>query len=274
MLTRLKVSGFKNLLDVDVRFGPFTCIAGVNGVGKSNLFDAIQFLSALADRSPDEAAQSIRGEGRRTNEIDSLFLQIGEQAGDRMSFEAEMIVPRDFVDGLGRHRTAKSTFLRYSVEIARATLRSGRRLAVVQEKLVSLSKTPPPFPHEKSWAGSVLFPAMLRLLQDIATETSYPVAPDNPLRQVIVNTHSPSVVAQVPEDSLLVAEPREMLYAGKRFQGVVFGSLPGTWRAEVGTPSFARGDLITYLNPVGSSTPDESQHRVVDRADLQILLPN
>jgi len=27
MLTRLKVSGFKNLVDVDVRMGPFTCIA-------------------------------------------------------------------------------------------------------------------------------------------------------------------------------------------------------------------------------------------------------
>ena len=39
MLTRFKVSGFKNLVDTDVRFGPFTCIAGANGVGKSNLFD-------------------------------------------------------------------------------------------------------------------------------------------------------------------------------------------------------------------------------------------
>lgn len=38
MLTRLKVNGFKNLVDVDVRFGPFTCVAGANGVGKSNLF--------------------------------------------------------------------------------------------------------------------------------------------------------------------------------------------------------------------------------------------
>ncbi|MBM3262563.1 MAG: AAA family ATPase [candidate division Zixibacteria bacterium] len=56
MLTRLKVSGFKNLVDVEVRFGPFTCIAGANGVGKSNLFDAILFLSALADRSLIEAA--------------------------------------------------------------------------------------------------------------------------------------------------------------------------------------------------------------------------
>ncbi len=39
MLTGLKVSGFKNLMDVDIRFSPFTCIAGANGVGKSNLFD-------------------------------------------------------------------------------------------------------------------------------------------------------------------------------------------------------------------------------------------
>ncbi|MHC5724522.1 MAG: AAA family ATPase, partial [Nostoc sp.] len=49
MLTRLKVSGFKNLVDVDVQFGAFTCVAGANGVGKSNLFDAIRFLSAIAD---------------------------------------------------------------------------------------------------------------------------------------------------------------------------------------------------------------------------------
>ena len=65
MLTRLKVSGFKNLVNVDVRFGPFTCIAGANGVGKSNLFDAIRFLSALADKPLVEAALSVRDEGGR-----------------------------------------------------------------------------------------------------------------------------------------------------------------------------------------------------------------
>ena len=60
MLTRLKINGFKNLVDVDVRFGAFTCIAGANGVGKSNLFDAIKFLSDLADRPLIDAAMSVR----------------------------------------------------------------------------------------------------------------------------------------------------------------------------------------------------------------------
>jgi AAA15 family ATPase/GTPase len=43
MLVRLRVTGFKNLADVDIPFGPFTCIAGPNAAGKSNLFDAIIF---------------------------------------------------------------------------------------------------------------------------------------------------------------------------------------------------------------------------------------
>lgn len=45
MLTRIEVHGFKNLLNLSIDFGPFTCIAGENGTGKSNVFDAIQFLS-------------------------------------------------------------------------------------------------------------------------------------------------------------------------------------------------------------------------------------
>ena len=48
MLTRLQVKGFKNLFDVSVDFGPFTCIMGANAVGKSNVFDAIELLSRLA----------------------------------------------------------------------------------------------------------------------------------------------------------------------------------------------------------------------------------
>ena len=61
MLTRLVVKFFKNLVDVDVALGPFTCIAGPNGAGKSNLFGAISFLSNLADKFFTDAARSTRG---------------------------------------------------------------------------------------------------------------------------------------------------------------------------------------------------------------------
>ena len=67
LLEILKVIGFKNLVDVDVYFGPFTCVAGVNAVGKSNLFDAIHFLSALADHSLIDAALSVRNESGKTS---------------------------------------------------------------------------------------------------------------------------------------------------------------------------------------------------------------
>ncbi|MFF2407620.1 AAA family ATPase [Streptomyces sp. NPDC058092] len=76
MLTRLEVHGFKNLLGLSIDFGPFTCIAGENGTGKSNVFDAIQFLSLLADQSMTEAAQEVRGvHGERHRDPRELFWQ-------------------------------------------------------------------------------------------------------------------------------------------------------------------------------------------------------
>lgn len=110
MLTRLMVKGFKNLVDVDIRFGPVTYVAGANGVGKSNLFDAIAFLSALADRPLLDAALSVRDEGRRTADVRSLFHRAGNTYAEEMSFEAEMIVPEYGKDDLGQSAKASITF--------------------------------------------------------------------------------------------------------------------------------------------------------------------
>jgi len=115
MLTRLKISGFKNLVDVDVRFGPFTCIAGPNGSGKSNLFDAIHFLSALADRPLHEAALPVRAESGRAADIRSLFHRVGNQYDETMSFEAEMIVPGEARDDRGQTAKASITLLQYKL---------------------------------------------------------------------------------------------------------------------------------------------------------------
>ena len=120
-------------------------------------------------------------------------------------------------------------------------------------------------------------PAMLQLLQDIATDTDKAIGIDNPLRQVIVNTHSPSVVGQVPDDSLLVAELKETIRHGRRFRRVSFNCLPDTWRVKVpGTSMVSRGKLLSYLNPILRASALDykpSTRRVVDRSDLQPYLP-
>ena len=118
MLTRLRVSGFKNLVDVDVRFGPFTCIAGANGVGKSNLFDAIRFLSNLATHPLREAAVMVRDEQSKAGDLRSLFTRIGDQYVNEMSLEAEMIIPPTGEDDLGQPAQVQITFLRYRLVLA------------------------------------------------------------------------------------------------------------------------------------------------------------
>ena len=90
MLTRLQIKGFKNLHDVDLRFGPFTCIAGRNGVGKSNLFDAITFLSDLASMPLLAAALKVRGTGDRIGGIENLFAR-SDAESKQMTLIAEMI---------------------------------------------------------------------------------------------------------------------------------------------------------------------------------------
>ncbi|MBN1344446.1 MAG: AAA family ATPase [Phycisphaerae bacterium] len=507
MLTRLRVSGFKNLMGVDVRFGPFTCIAGPNGVGKSNLFDAIRFLSALADRPLIDAALSVRDEMGRTADLRGLFHRVGDEYAPEMSFEAEMIIPKEGTDDLGQTAKATITFLRYSLtigyrkdqnhgllgslEILREALvhinigeaqrhllfdhncskwrrsvvmgrrtgdfisteqgESGRIIRLHQDgrggrtlprqaadlprtvlsvtnaaesptallarremqswRLLQLEPSALRRPDEFSsptklgpdgahlaatlhrlahgekddgpdgvgsdqngklfgqvanrlaeliddvhriWVdrderrelltlyaagkdrtahaaralsdGTLRFlalavllhdaetqgvlcleepengihperiPAMLELLQDIAVEVKEPVGKDNPLRQVIINTHSPAVVQQVPDDSVLVAELREFVESGQRFKGVQFSCLPDTWRAaKSASPGEAQtcsmGRLLSYLNPVVHEKPSDDRApgeagtgrrssrsrrplRVIDREDIkQLRLP-
>jgi predicted ATPase len=44
MITRLRVRGFKSLLDFDVTLGPLTVLVGTNGSGKTSVLEAIKFL--------------------------------------------------------------------------------------------------------------------------------------------------------------------------------------------------------------------------------------
>lgn len=164
MLTRLKVSGFKNLVDVDVHFGPFTCIAGANGVGKSNLFDAILFLSALTERTVAEAALAVRDESQRTGDVRNIFHRFGDQNDTMMSFEAEMILSKQGLDDLGQPVEASITLVRYVLRLGwrghEAEHSDAGPLEVLEETLVPLRLRDAGdhilFPASKEWRDSVL----------------------------------------------------------------------------------------------------------------------
>jgi predicted ATPase len=156
MLTRLVVKGFKNLVEVDLHFGPFTCIAGPNGAGKSNLFDAILFLQALADRPLLEASMTVRG-GR---DIQQLFTAHGN---GKMYLSAEMLIPKEGTDNFGQRAEASTTFVKYSLALRYRPPKSefaGSDIELEREELTYIQKGKAfgelPFPHRPSWRESVL----------------------------------------------------------------------------------------------------------------------
>jgi YD repeat-containing protein len=492
MLTRLRVSGFKNLVDVDISFGPFTCIAGANGVGKSNLLDAIVFLSALADGPLLDAALSVRDQGAKTGDIRGLFHHVGDHFDEEMAFEAEMIIPERGTDDLGQEAKATATFVQYAVSLRYKRDESARALGsleLIKEELkhITLGEAAQhlPFSPSRAWRKRVVknerrtpkyistegmdadrvinvhqdggssgkpqklraanlprtvlsaansaesptatlvkremqswrllqlepsslrepdnftapveldsdgahlpatlfhlanatngpsedsaavyaevanrlsqliddvrsvhvdrderrqlltiyamgrdgtsyparalsdgtlrflaltvlsiepnsrgvicleepengihpqrIPAMIQLLRDLTTDVQEQRATgtSNQLRQIIINTHSPSVVMQVPDDSLLMAEPVEISRSKASFKALQLRCLPGTWREKGGKlKPISKGQLLAYLNPVSHATgygwdgsgresgaPDATRsRRVIDREDLR-----
>lgn len=137
------MTGFKNLVDVAVDFGAFTCIAGENGTGKSNVFDAIEFLANLSDLPMLEAAQRVRGlEGERVSDPRDLFWSGAPTAERTMTFAAEMLVPRDVEDDLGSPAKASTTFLRYEIRIGYSSPDDGSsvgRLTLLGEDLTHIT---------------------------------------------------------------------------------------------------------------------------------------
>jgi AAA15 family ATPase/GTPase len=62
MIRRLKVSGYKSLREVEVRFEPLSIIFGPNASGKSNLLDALSLLSRMVtQKNLKEAFEQHRG---------------------------------------------------------------------------------------------------------------------------------------------------------------------------------------------------------------------
>jgi len=134
MITKLEISGFKSFSNFSVDLAPFVVVAGLNGAGKSNLFDAISLLSDLAKMTIQEAFGKQRGTALE------LFTQYGQgQTATEMAFAVEMLLDKTIRDSWGEKAELQCTRLRYELIIERRPDRSGiQRLFIKYESLKSI----------------------------------------------------------------------------------------------------------------------------------------
>jgi hypothetical protein len=106
--------------------------------------------------------------------------------------------------------------------------------------------------------------AMWRLLTDLAVDAGRPVGHDNPLRQVIVSTHSPLVAGMADRDELVFLRFREHVRGSGAVRGVEVLAVPESVRANLGYPICSVGSLFNYVEAAGAWDPQvdwaESSH--------------
>jgi predicted ATPase len=119
MITKIKINGFKTFHNFEMEFSPLTVVAGLNASGKSNLFDALQLLSRLAETDLKTAFSEQRGEPSE------LFANYGEDENgetiyaDEITFSVEMLTDKKVRDNWGGEANLKYTRLKYELVIRR-----------------------------------------------------------------------------------------------------------------------------------------------------------
>lgn len=188
MLTRLAIKGFKNLADIEVGLGPFTCIAGRNAVGKSNLFDAIHFLHLLTQFPIMDAAQRLREADApkgRSPYPRSLFTTIGEYRVPEMHFAADLLLDRRVEDDFGIGAEAAISSVRYEVGLRLNEEEKPERLELIHESLKPIpqkeARRSLGFPARKDFKDSVIRGARSRPF--ISTTIMVPAGPQIKVHQ-------------------------------------------------------------------------------------------
>ena len=113
MITRIEIDGFKTFEHFSLDLRPFTAIVGPNASGKSNLFDAIKFVSRLAQIDIRDAMREVRG---RPFELFRVTRPGDSDAN--MTFAVEVLLEPRGVDAFGTSFELRAQRLRYEVEVA------------------------------------------------------------------------------------------------------------------------------------------------------------
>ena len=142
MLTRIELDGFKSFTNFALDLQPLTVVAGTNASGKSNLFDAIQFLAALAGEDLRSALSAVRGEPHElfTRRADGSYV-------NEMRLAVEVLVDPTIRDPWGQEQKLNQTRLRYEVRIVRRTDEAGlERMHITHEEATPVRAS------DDSWA--------------------------------------------------------------------------------------------------------------------------
>lgn len=109
MLTRIEIDGFKTFEGFALDLQPFSAIVGPNASGKSNLFDAIRFLSLLAQYDVRTAMQGLRGQP------EELFRRTQDGLSHQMRFAVEVRLDAEGEDAFGTTYAINAQRLRYEI---------------------------------------------------------------------------------------------------------------------------------------------------------------
>jgi predicted ATPase len=136
MLTRIEIDGFKTFDNFGLDLRPLTAVVGPNASGKSNLFDALRFLSLLAQSDIRTAMQGVRGEPQE------LFRKTATREYDYITFAVEVLLPRKGVDAFGTSYETPAQRIRYKLKLGMTRSVEGGPTAVVvrEESCVSIAK--------------------------------------------------------------------------------------------------------------------------------------
>lgn len=136
MLTRIELDGFKTFEEFGLDLSPFAVVLGGNASGKSNLFDAIQFLAHLASSDLRSASRGLRGDA------DELFRRTAPGVRqETMTFAAEVLLDPTVRDPWGREVALTHTRIRYELTIRRVNgNHDAGRLIVSRERALPIMR--------------------------------------------------------------------------------------------------------------------------------------
>ena len=132
MITRIEIDGFKGFENFSMEFRPFTVIAGVNGVGRSNLFDAMRHLSYLVSKTLRESFETDRG-----SLFDLFTIYPNGTRKNRIGYAVEMLLPNYVEDEFSEKEELKYLRLRYELAV---TADKEGKFQIEKERLTSIKR--------------------------------------------------------------------------------------------------------------------------------------